>query len=130
MQPDQPPPAQPRGSIALTVLQVAVAIVCWFVAAWLTFISIPRGARLFAEFHMAIPMITELVVRFGQIAVPILAITSFLVCLKVRRRWAWLWFILVLPTFIATAVFVSLYLPITKLLVAMWGSTDGWWTYF
>lgn len=119
---------QPNAIIARVAIG-ALALALWLAVAWLTIISIPRGERLFGEFHMQVPMLTELVVRFGRFAVPAIAILTLVMCLKVRKRWAWLWFLLVLPALLACAVFVSLYFPITRL-VACLGWTKGWWEFF
>jgi type II secretory pathway component PulF len=107
----------------------SIGVLLWLGVAWLVAISIPRGERLFADWKMAIPLFTQMVIRFGQWAVPVLASVSLLMCLKVRKRWAWLWFLMVLPAFIICAVFVSLYIPITQLLGAL-GPNAGWWDCF
>lgn len=101
-------------------------VVLWLAVAWQVLISIPRGARLFAEFHVAVPLFTQMVVRFGQFAVPLLAVVTLVMCLKVRRYWAWLWFLIVLPGFLICAVFMSLYIPTATLLRAL-GGDPAWW---
>ncbi|HZZ77737.1 MAG TPA: hypothetical protein VFE62_04405 [Gemmataceae bacterium] len=107
----------------------AIGFVVWGAVAYLTFVSVPRGARLFAEFHMAVPLFTELVVRFAIIAVPALFVVTGVLCTWVQRRWAWFWFALVLPMFLGTCIFVSLYLPTVRLLQGLTGTTSGWWNH-
>ncbi len=119
-----------RGNVAWHVIRASLGVILWLAVALLTFISIPRGARLFAEFHMAIPLASELLLRFGQWAIPVLALVTFLVCWKVRRQWAWLWFLIVLPIFLGVAVFVSIYVPLTRLLGGLFGTASDWWSYF
>jgi hypothetical protein len=122
------PPARFRWS-GWDLIVGSFGVLLWLVVGWLVAISIPRGARLFAEFHMAVPLFTQIVTRFGQMAVPTIAVLTLLMCLKVRKRWAWFWLLMVLPAFIICGVFVSLYFPITRLLGAL-GGNAGWWEHF
>ena len=128
MQPDPPPPD--RTSRAIILLPVAIGVVLWGIVGWLTFVSVPRGEQLFTEFHMAIPLATEFVIRFAFFAVPILAVSTLILCVFVRRRLALLWFAIGLPILLGTGIFISLYLPITKLLEGLSGTTAGWWQHF
>jgi hypothetical protein len=123
------PPAK-SGISGWDLIVGSLAVLLWLTVGWMVAISIPRGARLFAEFHMIVPLYTQMLIRFGQWAIPVLALVTLLMCLKVRKRWAWLWLLIVLPAFLICAVFLGLYFPITSLLNGLGGSNDGWWDYF
>jgi hypothetical protein len=119
------PPTQ-SGAVAWKVILAVVAVTLWLGVAWQVVIHIPRAERIFAEFHMRVPVATELVIRFGQWAIPVLAVTSLLVCLIVRQRWAWLWLLIVLPAFTNGAVFLSLYVPYSRLIEGLGGAAHWW----
>jgi hypothetical protein len=124
---DQPgPPATSWHTLALGVALCVFGLLLWLGVAWLVLVSIPGAARLFADFHMAIPFSADLLIRFRW-AIPVLAVVSLAVCIYSRRPWAWLWLLIVLPAFISTAVIVILYVPITALMNGLQGNNAGWW---
>ena len=132
MQSNQPPLDQvpSTSSRAIIALLCTVGVVLWAVVGYLTFVSVPRGERLFTEFRMMIPLLTEFVIRFAFFAVPLLAVMTLIMCVFLRHRLAWLWFAVGLPILLGGLIFISLYLPITKLLQGLWGTTAGWWQHF
>jgi hypothetical protein len=130
MQTYSPPLEQVSASRVPMALLAAIGVVLWGAVGYLTYVSVPRGDRLFTEFHMAIPFATHLIIRFSFFAVPLLAIMTLMLCVFVRQRLAWLWLAVGLPILLGTSIFISLYLPITKLLQALFGTTAGWWEHF
>lgn len=78
----------------------------------------PRCQRLFGDFRMKLPIVTEHVIHDSGWAVPAVALATLIVCLALGRRshWPWLFLLLLLPLVVNVLVCASLYFPYMEML--------------
>jgi hypothetical protein len=107
------PPRDPllivvAGLLSLLLWSAVVAQYVWIVL-WVE--------RLFVEFKMKLPWLTQHVVHEGKWAVPAITIATLLVCIALgkRSRWAWPFLLILLPLMINVFLGVSLYFPFLEI---------------
>jgi hypothetical protein len=109
---------------------VLPALAIWAVLAWLTTITAPRAAALFAEFRLRTPMVTEFVVTVGWWALPALLLLSAIVTLVAQTRWGTFAGFVIIPGIGATVVFCSIYVPAAQLIDGLRGVKPDLWNIF
>lgn len=112
-----PAPSAMPSYLLLMVVSGVLSVLLWLgVVGQLVFL-VPRFERLFGEFKMKVPLLTEWVIRDSRWAVPAVTFAAFLVCIGLGRRtpWPWLFLLLLLPLVINGLVGVSLYFPFMEL---------------
>jgi type II secretory pathway component PulF len=123
---DQPTPSAPAASppnLLLMVVSGVLSFLLWLAVVVQFVFLVPRFERLFGEFKMKMPLLTEWVIHHSRWAVPAIAITALLVCISLgrRSRWPWLFLLFLLPLVINVLVGVSLYFPYMVLLDGLEG---------
>src|SRR5688500_3203683 len=95
------PPAPPSQlSLRFAGIVIAFSTLLWLTVGFQTLFLVPRFDTLFDEFRMALPWITELVLRRSWWLAPGLIAASILACALVRFRWVWGMVLIVLPTIV------------------------------
>ncbi len=117
-----PTPAAPPNLI-MFVLAGVLSFLLWLAVAVQLLVLVPRCERLFSDFRMKLPMVTERVIRDSRWAVPAVALATLIVCLALGRRshWPWLVLLLLLPLVVNVLVGASLLIPYMELLTALDG---------
>jgi heme/copper-type cytochrome/quinol oxidase subunit 2 len=114
------PPAAPR-NLLLMVIWGALSLILWLgVAGQMVFI-VPRFEKLFADFKMKTPLMTQWVIVDFWWVVPAFAVAVLLACLATRSRWAWLFLLILLPVIVNALIGVSLCFPYMDLLEGLGG---------
>src|SRR5438552_2340571 len=113
-----PAQAAPPPNLLLMVVAGILSFLLWLAVIGQIVILVPRDERLFGEFGMKVPLLTEWVIRDSRWAVPAITIAAFVVCIGFGRRspWPWLFLLLLLPLVINVFVGVSLYFPYMEML--------------
>jgi hypothetical protein len=122
------PSRPPATDLVIGVAIPAFLWACFFVGLVLV---VPRFKRIFMDFGMALPAITEAVLAVSDwaasywyvliLSVPFLLVPAVAVVYGLARLPArllsWLWFVLMiaLPLLAMVLVFVAIYLPLVKL---------------
>jgi hypothetical protein len=110
-----------RLSIRFAGIVIAFSLLLWLTVCFQTLFVVPRFDRLFDEFRMSLPWITELVTRHSWWLAPGLIAASILACTLVRFRWVWIMVLLVLPTIVNLTMIASLYFPYIELMGGLAG---------
>lgn len=115
--PPNPTPA-PSSSLLLVVVASVLSSLLWLGVIGQTFVLVPRCERLFGEFRMKLPTVTEWVIAGSRWVVPAVTIAVLVVCLALGKRspWAWLFLLFLLPFVANVFIGVSLYFPYMELL--------------
>jgi hypothetical protein len=122
----QPGSSTPPGR---NVVVVVVAAVCsawlWETVAFQIVFVVPRFERLFAEFGLRLPWMTERVIRDAWWIALVCLIVLLFGCMGQRtRRFGFVLLVLV-PLALNLLIIVSLYLPYTALVEALGGNAPG-----
>lgn len=112
------PPYSTR-TILLFAAIALFAAMAWCGVVFQLMIFVPRSAKLFADFRMRLPYLTELVLQQGWLLAAIAALVAFGCCLAIRRNWAWSFLLLLLPMMLNVFILVSLYLPTMYLVIGL-----------
>jgi hypothetical protein len=123
------PMAPPRRRRAAIIL-FALASLLWLIVAFEMFFHVPRLAKLFGEFHMALPRASELVVRHYWWFVPVYTVLTALTCIGlafIRRpsRFGWIFLLIILPLLLNTITLAVLWIPFAKLVEGLRGRPAG-----
>lgn len=113
------PPARAH-RIAISVL-LGVSWVLWSTVAWEVFFLVPAIHRVFNDFRMRIPWLTELVLLHAWWFVPAYAFLTLLVCIglvyfRQRSLLGWVFLLIVLPSIIGVLLFAVLWIPYAQLI--------------
>ena len=116
------PPAPPLNPL-LMVVSFVLSFLLWLTVVCQYVFIVPRVERLFGDFRMKLPWLTEQVLHHYRWAVPAITVAAFLVCIALGRRssWPWLFLLILLPLIINVLVGVSLYFPNMELLDGLSG---------
>jgi hypothetical protein len=120
---DMPAPTAPPPSVLLMGVSGVLSLLLWLAVVGQLVIIVPRLERLFGDFGIKMPLLSQWVIQHSRWAVPTIAIAALLVCIGLGRRspwpWVFLWFLL--PLVINLLVGVSLYFPYMELLEGLGG---------
>lgn len=113
------PPIEPRKfdwAMACISLVAFFSFIFWFGVLTQLAFYVPSSRRLFDDFKMRTPLATDLVLHHWWWLIPGLIVASVAVCLATRSRWAWFFFLIVLPLALNVLIFVSMFWPTHLLL--------------
>ena len=118
-------PATGPGIIAI-VIGGAFGLVLWVTVGFQTFFIIPRFEKVFTEFRMKLPYMTEYVIRDTWWLAPVLLVGVLLLCVSARTRWAGIILLIVVPLIINLVIVAGLYFPYVALAEGLGGNAPKW----
>ena len=104
------------------------AIACWFTFVWVTFVSIPGAHRVFTEFRMRVPWITERILEFSILIFLGVLIGAAIASWSFRRHgWPILFCLIPLPVIFSLFLFGSVLLSMWQLQEGLRGARADFW---
>jgi hypothetical protein len=113
--------SEPQTGLLFAILNIAFSICLWSVAAFQIVFVIPRFVKIFADFRMSVPIVTQIVIDHSMWIVPVMMLVTFMLCAVVRSRWLWILLLIGVPVFVNLAIIVNLYYPQMLLLEGLAG---------
>jgi type II secretory pathway component PulF len=124
---DYPPIAKGPGVLAIVVPVVAGLL--WLTAAFQLLVIVPRFEKLFMDFKMKLPLLTEWLIRDAWWGAPAgLAFWTSIgiaLCFSRRTRWLGLTLVVVAPLLFNLLVFLGICIPYVELVKAI-GDAPPW----
>jgi hypothetical protein len=103
-------------------IALGVSTLLWLVVVGQMVFIVPGFKRMFADFGMKAPIMTDLVMHDLWWLAPLFAVGAFSISMLTRSRWVWILLLIVLPLLVNGLVAVSLYLPYQALLDGLGGN--------
>ena len=109
-------PARAKGPMVLAAITLSLAATFWLAIFGQLIFLAPMTQKLLGEFKMRTPWMTERVIFDFMWVVPVIGVVALVICIAVRKKWAWGFTLLVLPLLISLFITMSLFLPTLELL--------------
>jgi hypothetical protein len=119
--------ARPTSSVRILIIVVFAffSLVFWLGVAVLVVLIVPRFDRLFTDFKLRLPWITERVICDAWWVAPACLAAAALSCVAKATRWAGLRLLIVAPLVIILLIVASLYFPYMALLEGLGGNAPN-----
>src|SRR5262245_15618150 len=94
-----PEPAAPASwpGFTFACFTIGPSLLGWAVAGFQIIFLMPRFAKIFADFHLKVPVATQQLIDHGWWLVPVLMLLTFLLCAVFRTRWMWIALLIGVP---------------------------------
>jgi hypothetical protein len=124
---DQPLPGNstPPGRNVVVVIYAVCSALLWLTVAFQIVFIVPRFERIFTEFGLRLPWMTERVIRDAWWIALVCLIVLLFGCMGQRTRRFGIVLLVVVPLALNLLILVSLYLPYTALVEALGGNAPG-----
>jgi type II secretory pathway component PulF len=116
---------QPGWRILLVVVLILLSTVLWVAAAVQVLFVLPRFEKLFNDFAMKIPFVTEQVIRQSWWVAPTCFFVAGVTCFTTRSRWVRRICLILAPLILNLLMGMSLYFPYTALVAGL-GGRNPW----
>ena len=120
---DEAPPRELGPLFAATVISFSVLL--WLIVVFQAAFLMPKCEKIFSDFKMRTPWLTEQMMHSIWWVTPLLMFGSFFPCAFVRSRGAWLILLIGFPVFVNLSVMVNLFFPYLKLLEGLDGNVPN-----
>jgi hypothetical protein len=113
------------GAVAIVVAAVFGTLL-WFTVAFQVLFIVPRFDKVFADFRLKLPLMTEWVIRdTWWFSLGCLLVVLSL-CISRRSRWAGIILLVVVPLIINLIIVAGLYFPYVALAEGLGGNAPQW----
>src|SRR5437763_647561 len=109
------PPTSGPGIVAIVIAAVSASILWAMVAFQILFVA-PRCAKIFDDFRLKLPLVTEWVIRDAWWLAPVFLIGVLALCVSARTRWAGIVLLVIVPIILNLIMGAGLYFPYIALM--------------
>jgi len=118
----------PTGGPGIVAISVAAAfgVLLWMTVGFQVLFIVPRFERIFLDFRMKLPYMTEWVISDTWWLASVCLLGILLLCISRQSRWAGIVLLVIAPLIINLIIVAGLYFPYVALAEGLGGNAPKW----